>query len=323
MAWAPLAAAGVSAAAGYLGSQKAAKSAKDAQRIRDRAAEQIYGLEIPDIDQLQYNPELAAYAGDIDPQLLSQLGDVQSEFGNITTDPRFATAQYQSLGGLDDIVNSGGLTAIDKLNFQKAQNEAAAQSAREQGNITRDLAERGLGGSGMEMAQRLQSSQGAANRGSEAAQLQAATAQQRALDAMLQRGQLGGEMQSADFQRQARAAEAKDLINKFNTTNAYNVQQQNATMANQALAGNRDTRQAHLNSTANTRNEALRYNTGAVGDRAGMQMDKAIAGGNAATGQANARIAQGNATKDQYAGFGQGITTAAGAYADYDKSKQK
>lgn len=303
MAWIPLATAAVSAMAGAQGAKKAASATRDAQNISDKAAEQIYGLDVPDVSELRYDPTRSEYAGDVNPQLLSNLQDIESQFGGISTDPRFAQAQYQSLGGLDELIAGGGQTAADKLAYQQATNDAASQASREQGNITRDMAERGLGGSGQEMAMRLASSQGAANRGADAAQTQAATAQQRALDAMIQRGELAGNMQGADFDRQAKIAEATDRIRQWNRDNSMQVQQNNATMLNQAKTGNRDARQANTNLNAGIDNTGKQVGVNAVQDTYNNKMDKAVAGGNAATGQANSRLAAAQNTKDMWSGI--------------------
>lgn len=321
MAWAPIAAAAIGAGAGMMGANKAAKSAKEAQKIRDKAAEQIYGINVPDLEGLQYTADKNTYAGDVNPQLLSNLGDIQSEYGNISADPRFQTAQYQSLGALDDIVNSGGMTAADKLTAQNAMNDATMQSSREQGAITRDLAERGMGGSGQELAMRMASQQGSANTQAQAAQQQAATAQQRALDAILQRGQMGSTMQGAAYDQANKAASAKDMINQFNQNNAYDVNKQNAATSNNMQLRNLDARQALSNGNTAIGNTNKATNAGAVQATYNNQMDKANNGAAAAAGQASTRQAQGESTKNMYAGIGQAAATGAGAYADYSKAQ--
>lgn len=327
MAWAPLAAAALPIVAGAIGGKAASKDSAAAQKIRDKAAAEIYGLDIPDIADLQYTPEKSAYAGDVDPALLSNMQDIESEYGNISGDPRFVQAQYQSLGGLDDIINNGGLTASDKLAYQQATDDASMQASREAGNITRDMAERGMGGSGMELAQRLASSQGAANRGAAAAQTQVATAQQRALDAMMQRGQMAGNMQSADFDRQSKAAAAKDAIQQFNRNNAMTVQQGNVNATNNANTGNRDARQGNNNVNAQIANTGKQANVNAVQDRAGMLMNKATAGANASAGQATGLQQRGQATANMYSGIASAIpgvaNAAAGAYKDYNTAESE
>lgn len=320
MAWAPLVAAGVQVVSGMEGQKKAAAAAKDAQRMRDKAAEQIYGIQVPDLADLQYTADQNTYQGDVNPQLLSNLGDIESEYGNISADPRFQTAQYQSLGALDDIVNSGGMTQMDQLTAKNAMNDATMQSSREQGAITRDLAERGMGGSGQELAMRMASQQGSANTQAQAAQTQAATAQQRALDAIMQRGTMGTNMQSAAYDQANKAASAKDMINQFNQNNAYNVNQQNANISNGAQTRNLDARQALTNGNTAIGNTNKATNAGAVQATYNNQMDKANNGAAAAAGQAATRQAQGEATKNMYAGIGQAGAAAAGAYSDASKA---
>ena len=306
---------------GAIGGGQANKQRKAGQKILDKAADQVYGLEVPDIADLQFDPTLAQYAGDIDPALLSNMQDIESNYGQITTDPRFAQAQYQSLGGLDELIAGGGMTAADKLAYQNATNDAAMQASREQGNIARDMAERGLSGGGNELAMRLASSQGAANRGAEAAQTQVATAQQRALDALLQRGQMGGQMEQADFNRQSEAARAKDQIAQFNRNNAMETQRTNVGATNNMNIGNRDARQANINTNTVISNTGKQNNVDAVQRNFGNQMEKAVAGGNIASGQAANRSAVADSTANMWDTIGQAGSAGAAAYYDYNKPK--
>lgn len=300
---------------GLLGGNKAGKADKEAQRIRDRAAQQIYGIEVPDVEDLQYQLEQNKYAGDLDPQMLNNLGDIESEYGNISADPRFQTAQYQSLGGLDDIINSGGMTLNDKLLSDNAMRAATTQSSREQGAITRELAERGLAGSGQELAMRLAAQQNSANTQAQAAQQTAANAQQRALDAMMQRGNMAGNMQSASYEQQNKAASAKDLIKQFNINNAYDVQGRNADISNAGQERNLNSRQAFTDGNTAIRNGNVVSNTGAIQQTFDNKLDKGAAAMGAATGQAASRTNQANQIRDEYAGYGQAAASGADAYA--------
>jgi len=50
-----------------------------------------------------------------------------------------------------------------------------------------------------------------------------AQAQSRALQALMQGGQLGGQIRQQDFGEQSEKAQAQDAINRFNTANRQQV----------------------------------------------------------------------------------------------------
>jgi hypothetical protein len=104
--------------------------------------------------------------------------------------------------------------------------------------ILQDAAARGIGGSGLELAAMLGSQQQAASDASRAGLQTAAEAERRALEAIIQQGQLGGQVSQEDFEKQARIAEAKDLISKFNTANKQNVELTNVGARNAAQERN-------------------------------------------------------------------------------------
>ena len=93
-------------------------------------------------------------------------------------------------------------------------------------SILQNMAERGMGGSGAELIQRLQSSQSGADRASmEQAQL-AGQVQNRALDAMMRSGQLGGQIRGQEYAEQGNLASARDRIEQFNQMQRVQAQNQ-------------------------------------------------------------------------------------------------
>jgi hypothetical protein len=91
---------------------------------------------------------------------------------------------------------------------------------------------RGQGGSGLELLAQLQSGQAATTDASQASMDTAGMAQDRALQAMIQQGQLGGQIRGQDFGEQADIAKAQDIINAFNTGNLQQGSQFNANTFN-------------------------------------------------------------------------------------------
>ena len=85
------------------------------------------------------------------------------------------------------------------------------------------MAQRGVGGSGVELAARLGANQASADRMSRESDTLVQQAQQRAMDAMMNQANLGGQIRSQDYGEQSNLASARDAMNKFNTqTTIYN-----------------------------------------------------------------------------------------------------
>lgn len=191
---------------------------------------QINNLTVPEIEDIN----LSRYdvVGQFSPQLYRAEEAGQSAFNDVYVDPRLKEAQLQALRALEE-QGAEGLTAQDRVMLEKiAQDEETrARGAREA--IIQQAQMRGVGGSGMELMQQMINQQESAGRQSMRDMEVAALREQAKREALLQAGQLGGSMRGQEFSEQAKAAEAKDILNKFNTANRqqagmYNVQAQNA-----------------------------------------------------------------------------------------------
>ena len=95
-----------------------------------------------------------------------------------------------------------------------------------------DAMQRGVYGSGLEMAQRLQAAQSAANRMNNQDMNVMAQAQQRALDALSNYGNLASNMRGQDYNEQAKRAAAQDAINQYNINNMVEANRNNINRQN-------------------------------------------------------------------------------------------
>ena len=111
------------------------------------------------------------------------------------------------------------------------------------------MAQRGLAGSGQELAAQLQSSQAAAQLASQQGMQQAAQAQRARTEALANLSEMAGGLEQTDFQRQAQRAQAQDVINQFNIQNR-----------NTAGLRNLQTRQDLANLNAQERNRIAQAN---------------------------------------------------------------
>jgi len=246
--------------------------------LSDTAMEQLSGAMagstpvpiLKDLVNQEYTPEMYAdeaqysLAGELDPDLVGR-----SEMYGIETDPRTTQAQMTALQGLTDVYSQGGMTDIDKAGLAEIQ---AAQQNTDRGQrdaILQQQAMRGQGGN--TLAALLQGQQGSSN----AANMQAlnvnAQAQQRALQAMIEGGQLGGQINQQQFGQQAAQSQAQDAINRFNNQNTnaarqynldarQNISNQNIGGINRVRQANTDLRNQAMGQNVELRNQANQYN---------------------------------------------------------------
>ena len=184
----------------------------------------------------------------------TQQGD--TAMADINVDPRLKAQQAASLGALQDLAQRGGMNQTDQANLARIQGQTNQADAGRRGAIMESQDRRGMGGSGMDLMAQLASSQAATTQQSQAGLDVAGQAQQRALDAMMQSGQMAGQQRSQDYGEQANLAGARDSINRFNTQNANQMSMYNATQGNEQNrynAGNQLTaNEANVNNTMST-----------------------------------------------------------------------
>jgi hypothetical protein len=208
---------------------------------------------------------------DIQAALADVVTQGDSEMKGVSTDPRLREAQMAALSQLQEIADGGGRTAQDDANLARIQGQTAQADRGRRDAIKQNMAARGMGGSGMELLAQLQSNQAATDRQAQEGLDIAGMAQQRALEAMMHGGQLGGSIRGQDFGEQSAIAQAQDRINQFNAStqnqgNQFNASTLNST--NQFNTGNRlqtDMYNRNINYDANKTN-ASALNTGAMRD---------------------------------------------------------
>lgn len=230
--------------AGILG-RPGSNNAVIAQLLSGMVAGSAPPPNLQNIDFQEYaDPESYQYLGDLNIESMSP-----SELRNILMNPELQQAQMETLGQLGEAASSG-MTAIDRARLAEIQAQQSAEQRGARDSILSQARQRGMGGSGMELAAQLQAQQEGANRASRQGMDVAAMAQQSARDAALQRAGLAGSMEQAQFGRQAMQAQAQDAINQFNTANR-----------NAAMERNLSTRQGLSGMNTSQRNQINQMNT--------------------------------------------------------------
>lgn len=170
--------------------------------------------EIPEIQYTRYGtPEEYQLAGTLTPEALSD-----TELADIIRNEQMRQAQLDVLRQYQEM-GTEGLSAIDRAALSEIQNQIAMQERGQREAILQSMAQRGLSGSGQELAASLAASQQATQDASMQGMRQAAMAQANRQAALERIANLSGGLEQTDFEREALKARAQDVINQFNTQN--------------------------------------------------------------------------------------------------------
>jgi hypothetical protein len=177
-------------------------------------------------------PEEYQLAGTLTPEALSP-----TELRNILLSPEYLQAQEDVLRQYQGL-SQEGLSAIDRAAIAEIQNEIATQERGQREAILQNMAQRGMSGSGAELAANLLAQQQASQTASLEGQRIGAQAQQARLQALGNVAQLGSVLGETEYERALNKARAEDVINQFNVQNRNVAQAQNLAAA-QAIANAR------------------------------------------------------------------------------------
>lgn len=200
---------------GIAGEYMAGLDKAEQQRLLQRAMDEYGKIDLPSLEKV--------IAQEIGPTELSKLEG----------DPALRQTQMSALDELQRLGRSGGFTLEDQAVLNKVRNQASQQATAGRSRIREDMASRGISGGGSELALSLANEQGAAQRASQEGLQVAGMAQKRALDAMMAGGRLAGDIRGQDYSEKSRAAEAQDMINKYNAGARSQAQYYNAGLPQQ------------------------------------------------------------------------------------------
>lgn len=299
---------------GIFGSSQADK----ARQLQEQQAQAIQGIKIPTLEEQQLLLERLQRGESLTPAEMQAAQIDRSAFEDISSDPRLKQSQMDALSSLQGISNSGGLMLGDQANLQKLLGQASTDDKGRRDAIQQQMQERGMAGSGLELAQKLSSAQDASTRQNQAATDTAAQAQQNALQALMQGGQLGGQIRGQDFDQQARAAQARDSIAQFNAQNSQQANLQNT--QNRQAANEYNTGRANqvLDQNTGISNQQQTINKGLIQSQFNNQLAKQKEAANATKEQASQTNNVGNYVAESLGTIGQGF----GQYATPQKKKK-
>jgi hypothetical protein len=261
---------GVTDAVGLTDSGAAEASMRRASGLTKETLARLAAIDLPDIEKQKIaleNPELVGLleAESIDP----------TKMEDIKLDPRLRSNQIKALESLARRAEEG-MTAEDKMQMEQMLGDVAAQEMAQRKSVEQEMARKGMDDSGAALIAKLGGQQAGANRARQQAMQMAAQAAQGRQSALSNLAAQSGQMQQADFGRQATVAQAQDAIAKANAMNRQQVAAQN-------LAS----RQAMENQRAALANQQQMYNKGLLQQQFQNRMAKA-----GAQNQATSNLAQ-------------------------------
>lgn len=317
----PLVSAGVMAGSqilgGIMGSKQSAAAAKQSAEFTNKAIAELEKIGVPSVEAQKIALETPELVFNYVPQLQQEFPEIATQMENIETDPRLAEAQSTALEGFTERAEMG-LTPSDLAELDEIRRGTAAQNQSQQAGILQNMAQRGMSGSGMELASRLAASQAAAQSAGESSNDVAARAFEAKQAALANLANVGTTMRTQDFSEQAEKANAADVIAKFNAQNTANTQGTNIDRLNQAELMKQQGLQAQEEAKANTANTEQQYNKGLIQQNYDNELNKAKSAATAYTGAAQQAAASGANqaanTQSTISGIGSAIAGGINAY---------
>jgi hypothetical protein len=239
-----------------------------------RALEQFQNLIIPTLGEQEISSLQNEYLGDFTPEMMAAIGMDPSAMEGISLDPRLQAAQMEALDQISQMGETGLLPG-EKAALNQARRAAAGEAQAKSAQLLDEFTRRGMGGSGAELASRLQAGQSSADRLGQESDRLAQMAQERALSAITQKGNLAGSIRGQEFGEQSDIAKAQDAINQFNTANRQQVQATNVGATNQAGMRNLSEKQRIAENNIALKNREQEYNKGLIQQKFQNEIQKA------------------------------------------------
>jgi hypothetical protein len=187
-----------------------AKGQKKAQEMLEKARDEYGNIKLPQLEKI--------VAEEMGPSFME----------SIKVDPAYKEAQMKTMDTLKEISDQGGLRLQDEAVLNKFMNRVGGEQTARAGRFQQEMSERGIGGGGAELAMRQADQAKGTQLESEQAMDRAAMAQNRALDAIMARGNMAGQMRGQEFGEQTTVASAKDKRTAEQATLREKAKYQNA-----------------------------------------------------------------------------------------------
>jgi hypothetical protein len=308
------AAGGVGSLAGGIGGMIASKDDRSkAQDLINQALAAYGNVQTPTDLANALNLQQYQNAGQLTPAQEQTIASGPSAAAQVKGNANLQNAQMQALNALQGLSQTG-MTSADKARLNQIQQQQATQAEGQRQSVLQNFAQRGLGGSGNELMSQLMASQNAANQANQQGLGVAANAQQNALNALSQYGSQAGQVEGQQFGQQTQAANAQDLLNRFNVQNQMQQQARNVANQNTAQQMNLQNQQGIMNANTGMANQELQRQKQAEQQMFQDQMQKAGGISGADFTGSNAYNNLGNQVAQQWSNIGSGVGNIAGGF---------
>lgn len=193
------------------------------------------GDEFIDSDKPLYEQGDDVFYEELSPEELTKLN--RSSYENINTDPALKNAELDALRSLEQRKNEG-LSLQDEADLERMRSGVNRRNRGRMGAIQQNMQSRGISSSGLDLVSQMQASQDAAEMEALASLEKSAQVQNNKRAAAIDAGNMAGNIRNQNFSEEARKAEARDSINRFNTANMVNRQNSNNDLRNRATDQN-------------------------------------------------------------------------------------
>jgi len=299
----------------------AKKGQQAAQDAADKAAAAFEGIEIPTIEEQKIILQSPELMGKYTPEQIEAMQMGVSAMEDVAARPETITEQQEALKQMSEIAE-GGLTEADKAGMRQIQREVGQSDVARRRTLLNEMAQRGVLGSGMELAAQLEGQQQSASQAAEASDRAIQQAQARSLQALSQKGDIASRLRGQEFGEQSDIARAKDVINQFNLQNRQRAAEMNVTESNRAQMINLAASQAQEDTRVQAQNEMERYNQALRQQQYQNELQRASGLSSQYQVQGQTAQAAANVQAQQQAGIGSAITNIAGAIGAQQPAQQ-
>ncbi len=305
---------------GLMGNMAAGKDKAAQRQAMQQALAELNKLGAPpDVSKaliLQEFQRQGIYTPELEQDLNASIP--ASEVGKLTEDTSLRDAQKSALASLQSRAKVG-LSAEDRAALNQVRSETQRDANANRQALLQKFAAMGQGGGGQSFAAQLQANQAAADQASSGSDTLMAQAQQRALQALTNSGNMASDIRGQDFGVNQARASALDERNRFLAENSIGRQQRNVGALNNAQQANLSEQQRVADANVAMQNAEKARQAEAQRQYFQDKQNLASAKGNVLTGQANNYAQQAQNTAQSYANMGTAAGTALGAFAQKKK----
>lgn len=254
-------AAAIAGGVGMLGSSVigAVQAGEDRDLAREATAKALEAFAAVGAPPELFEPimlEQFKIAGILTPEVEKAINLEASKVAAIPENQRLKEVNMAVLDKMRSTMDRG-LTPEILAQLNDIATEDAIRNRGQQEQIKQDLAQRGMGGAGQELAMRLAAQQGGANQAAQRTFNLGALASQNALEGARMTGNFSTGLQASDFNRDFQRASAAEQMDIFNAQNAISRQQRNVDRSTQANIANLQRQQQVSDANISQANQEL------------------------------------------------------------------